>query len=427
MSVATTVVQAVRHPRKVFYGWWMALSGLGTSAYTDGVGFYGFSGFFKAILDEFGWSQAVTAIAPSLQRLESGILAPLNGFLVDRWGARKMLLLGFFSSGLACILLSRIQNLWQYYGVFILFSFGLSAGSFFVTSAALNHWFRRYRGRAIGLMMLGPGLSGLLAGLWVWIIPMFGWRAVLFAAGLGFWVFCMPLALVIRDRPEPYGQEPDGGPGPVAAKTTEKSQAADVNYPLSVILRSRGYWQFVLTSSLMGASWAVLTFAVAALQSFGLAVAAIAFLMVWVTISSIPARLLSGVLADIFDKRLVLAGAITLQLMAVLLVAATTTFWMAFLAFFLLGSSIGGQSPIRLALQAEYWGRSVYGRVSGIQQGISAAPAILAPIFVGWMYDTNDSYRLAFVLVALPLLLAIPLTLTIRPPAVMPVPAGTHR
>lgn len=253
-----------------------------------------------------------------------------------------------------------------------------------------------------------------MAGLWVWIIPTFGWRPVLFAAGLGFWVFCVPLALVIRDRPEPYGQQPDGDALSQDARAAA-SKTPDVTYPLGAVLRSRSYWQYVLASAFLGASWAVLTFGVAALLSFGLSRWVAGVLLVWLTVSSIPARLLSGVLADLFDKRLVLAGAIALQMVAVLLIAGITNVWIAFLAFFLLGSSIGSQSPTRLSLQAEYWGRSIYGRLSGIQQGISAIPAILAPVFVGWMYDLQGSYRLAFILVAMPLLVAIPLTLTIRP------------
>jgi sugar phosphate permease len=422
------VAYAVRHPKKVFYGWWMALAGTGLSAYTDGVGFWGFSNFFAAIVREFGWSQAVAAIGPSLQRLESGITAPITGFMVDRWGPRRVLLLGFTIAGFACILLSQIQNLWQYFGAFIILAFGLSASSFFVTAAAINAWFRRYRGRANGIMLLGPGLSGLLAGLWAWLIPEFGWRTVLFGAGVGFWVIGFPLIMLIRDNPEKYGQEPDGGPAPerpASATGRQRPAMPEASYPLRTVLRSRGYWQYVVSMSLMGASWAVVTFEALVLQGNGLSAWMIAFMFTWQTVSSIPARLVAGTLADYIDKRLVLAAATLMQAMAVVLFPLATTPAVALLAGFLLGSSIGSQSPVRLALQAEYWGRAIFGRVSGIQQGLASLPAIAAPVFIGWMFETTNSYQLAFTVVAATLLLAIPLTLTVsRPKALEPAPAN---
>ena len=417
-QVVMTAWMFARHPRKVFYGWYVTLAGTGLAAYTDGVGFWGFSNFFAAIVHQFGWSQALAGIGPSLQRLESGVTAPLTGLMVDKFGPRKVLIVGYFVSGAGCMMMSQIQNIWQYYGVFIIFAFGLSAGSFIVTAAAINAWFRRFRGRANGLMIVGPGLSGLLAGVWAWIIPEFGWRTVLFAAGVGFWVVGALLIPLIRNRPQDYGMEPDGGEAPEdeTAPSSRAIAVPEASFTLGQVLRSRGYWQYVIASALLGASWSVITFEALVLENNGLSTRFIAFMFAWQTASSIPVRVIAGTIADYVDKRIVLAVAISVQGIAIVLFPLATAPWIALIAGFLLGSAIGSQSSVRLALQAEYWGLTIFGRVSGIQQGLASLPAIVAPIGIGWLYDKTDSYLLGFLIVAGILSISVPLTLTVSRP-----------
>ena len=409
-----------RRRSKVFPGWNIAGAGMVIAFYVDGVGFWGFSGFFREIIREFSWDRTVAAVAPSLQRLQSGVLAPITGMMIDRWGPRHTMMLGFFVSGAGFMLLSRIENLWQYYLSFVLIAFGLSAGSFIVIAAALNNWFVRKRGRAISILILGPGLSGALGGIWILIIPIFGWRDTLLVAGLGFWVVCMPLTyLVMKDKPEPYGYLPDGDePGSEAPAEGAAGGGEAPVLPIRTILRDRGYLQYVGASALNSASFAVVTFAADALDSYGFSnfIAGSIFIFGF-ALPSLPARLAAGWMADNFDKRLIFGGSLALQMAGTLLFAAATVPWMAFVAAAMMGMGIGTNSPARLSLQAEYWGKGVFGRLSGIQMGISSIPAILAPVFVGFMFDTSGSYRLAFALLTVPLTLAVLLALTIpRPP-----------
>ncbi len=417
-KVVMTAWMFARHPSQVFYGWWVTLAGTGLAAYTDGIGFWGFSNFFAAMVRHFGWSQALAGIGPSLQRLESGITAPLTGYLVDRFGPRKVLTVGYFVAGCGCMLMSQVENIWQYYGVFIILAFGLSAGSFIVTAAAINAWFRRFRGRANGIMIVGPGMSGLLAGAWAWIIPEFGWRSVLFGAGVGFWVVGALLIPLIRNKPQDYGMEPDGGEAPVdeTAPSSRATILPEANFTLRDVLTSRGYWQYVTASALLGASWSIITFEALILQENGFSKGFIAFMFAWQTSSSIPIRVIAGTMADYVDKRLVLAVGITVQGIAIVLIPMSTVPWLTILAGFLLGSAIGAQSSVRLALQAEYWGLAIFGRVSGIQQGLASLPAIASPIAIGWLYDQTESYVIGFIVVAAILSMSIPLTLTVTRP-----------
>ncbi len=100
-----------RNPSRVFYGWWVVGASFFISLYTGGVVFFGFTAVFEPIADEFGWSYAQISLAASIQGLEAGLLAPVTGLLVDRWGPRKLIFGGAIISGLGLILLSRITSL----------------------------------------------------------------------------------------------------------------------------------------------------------------------------------------------------------------------------------------------------------------------------------------------------------------------------
>ncbi len=86
--------------------------------------FFGFTAFIEPLIDEFGWSYTQISFAASLRGLEMGIFAPLVGFLVDRFGSRKLIFLGTVIVGLGLILLSFTRSLAMFYGSFLLISFG---------------------------------------------------------------------------------------------------------------------------------------------------------------------------------------------------------------------------------------------------------------------------------------------------------------
>ena len=136
MAVETRSSFGILNPRRVFYGWWIVLSGFLLMLFSTGVGFYGFSAFVNPIADSIaGGSRAIVATAVSIQRAESGILGPIMGFLVDRIGPRKILVAGFIIGGIGFILVSLTQNVVQFYAAYMLLALGLGAGSFPDSSA----------------------------------------------------------------------------------------------------------------------------------------------------------------------------------------------------------------------------------------------------------------------------------------------------
>ena len=194
----------------IFYGWWIVFACFLMAFYVGGALFYAFTAFFDPIVEEFGWSHTQVSIAFSLRGLEMGILAPIMGFLVDRFGSRKLIFSGTFFAGFSLILLGLTNSLGMFYSAFILLALGASGCASTVLMTAAAYWFRRNVGKAMGIVACGFGVGGILIPLIVWLIDLYQWRTALFILGLGMWALGIPLSFVIRHRPEQYGYSPDG-------------------------------------------------------------------------------------------------------------------------------------------------------------------------------------------------------------------------
>ena len=179
--------------------------------FISGTFFYGFTAFFNPIIREFGWSRAATAVALSLQRTESGIIGPWVGFLVDRYGARVVMFIGAVITALGFFALARIHSLLAFYVAIGIIALGMSLGTMVAIIPVVGNWFDRRRSRAMTFFFAGGGLGGVLVPPLVWAIATYGWRDVVDWIGLGTLLIGIPVSLVMRHRPEPYGYLPDGG------------------------------------------------------------------------------------------------------------------------------------------------------------------------------------------------------------------------
>src|SRR3989337_1068898 len=107
---------------RIFYGWWVVTAGGLLTFFASGTFFYGFSTFFKPIVDEFGWSYTATSTAFAIYRLAGGVAAPIVGYLVDRVGPRKMMMFGSVLFGLGFLAMSKADSLLTFYATMILIS-----------------------------------------------------------------------------------------------------------------------------------------------------------------------------------------------------------------------------------------------------------------------------------------------------------------
>lgn len=144
---------------RIFYGWYIVVAALLITLYTGGVAHFGFTAVFEPIQKEFGWSYAQISLASSLRGLEMGLLAPLVGFFVDKWGPRKMVFIGSIFMCLGFLVLSRVDSMGMFYAAFILIATGMSLCAGTVLMTALANWFHKKAGIAMGIVVSGFGLG----------------------------------------------------------------------------------------------------------------------------------------------------------------------------------------------------------------------------------------------------------------------------
>ncbi len=168
--------------------------------------------FFNPMIVEFGWSRTLMSGVYSLSRLEGGIEGPLVGWLIDRFGSRRVMFVGISLAGCGYILLSFVHSPLSLYLIFALtLSLGYDLGYVHSTGATVSKWFIKKRGRAISILTTGNGIGGaIFVPVIAWVILEFGWRKTAIILGVSTLLIPLPLSLLIKSTPEEMGLKPDG-------------------------------------------------------------------------------------------------------------------------------------------------------------------------------------------------------------------------
>ena len=401
--------------KKIFYGWWVVFACFLIAFYVSGTVMFGFTAFFEPIAKEFGWSYTQVSLAASLRGLELGIFAPVIGFFVDRFGARRLLFLGTLSIGFGFILLSLINTLGMFYGAFILIGVGTSACTGTVLAPAVANWFRKDVGKALGVMSCGIGAGGILLPLITSLIDFYQWRTTFVILGLGMLLIGLPLSFLIRHRPEEYGYLPDGTALEEQKGTTHYQ---DKEVDLKTALRTRVFWHLSVAESIrIMTLTALITHIIPYLSSLGISRSRATLVATSIPLLSIIGRLGFGWLGDEFNKYKVMTMLYVLGGLSILTFAYVNTTWLL-VPFMILFPLSWGAPPLRGAILRENFGRLALGSILGILGAVGTVARILGPVLAGWTYDTFGSYQFAWFFFTGTFAIAIILMLTISPPKI---------
>ena len=394
---------------KVFYGNYIVAAAVAIILYTGGIVHFGFTAVFEPLANEFGWSYAKVSLASSLRGFEMGLLAPLIGLLVDRFGPRRLIFLGSIFLAVGFVLLSRISTIAGFYGAFLLIATGMSTCSGTVLLTAVTNWFRRRVGIAIGIVSSGFGLGGLMVPLVTLLIDSIGWRTTMFIVGLGTLVVVLPLAFVIRHKPEQYGYLPDGDDAlpAIDGGTVPPAEDKEFSVPAKQALRGRVFWQIAIASACHAfVIGAVVTHMMPYLSSVGITRSLSSLIAFILPLVSIAGRLGSGWLIERIGSRIVFSSSFVLMIIGSLIFAYVSEGRQWLLIPFVISLSFGWGLSVttRTALLREHFGRANFGTIIGATFGVMMVGNISGSPIAGWVYDTLGSYRaawLAFAAVAL--------------------------
>jgi MFS family permease len=412
--------------RRIFFGWYLVAASVVANTIFSAAFFQGFGVLIIPIEHTFGWDRWVISAAMSLRQLQSSIVSPTVGFLLDRFSARKLIFWSAVISGAGFIGLGFTAGIVSFFLFFVIICLGASGVSHAVTwPVIISRWFRRNRGLAIGLAVMGPIFGTPLVILNTQVEEAYGWRVVLFAYGAIVLIGITLLSMLVRDRPEPYGLRPDGDP-PQESTATERSadpapRRADAGLTLRAVLRTKDFWLF--------ASYLAGTFTINSAiqvhmipyfeQDVGLTAAWAAVVMSVVYITSGVGRIGGGYLLDRIDYRYVLAVVAAMMGFSLLYLQVVTvkSLWATLPFALLFGISLGVLVPMRGAVGAIMFGTRAIGGVLGLLQGGSIAAGVVGPLAMGVIFDLNGNYSAAIWGLVVVGALIVPLSLVMSSPA----------
>jgi sugar phosphate permease len=390
---------------KIFYGWRMAGAACGIQFMLSALLIQSFGAYVAVLSEERGWSKTALSGAAALQSVESAIVGPALGFLIDRFGPQSMIRIGRVVFALGFIALSQIDSLTGFYVCSILLALGASLSGYFPLTVALIQWFERHRARALAIMSLGLALGGLMVPLVAWSMQHFGWRSTAMGSGLLVLLIGLPLATVIRRRPQDHGETVDGLPpdAPHPAGGAEADKPPTFEFTARQALRTRAFWLLA-----MGHAFALLVVTAVNVhaishmkEGLGYSVSQAALVILVMTVGQVAGVGLGALLGDRFDKRYV-AAACMLGHAAGLLLLTYATHALEVGAFALLhGVAWGLRGPFMQAMRADYFGRNAIGTILGLSAALIALGQIAGPLVAGTLADMTGNYRLGFTVLAL--------------------------
>jgi len=387
----------------------MVGAGCGLQVLQAGLLHHAFGGYLAVLQDDRGWNKTELSGAAALQQMESAIIGPALGWIMDRFGPQGLIRLGVVMFGLGFMALSFIDTLLEFYAAFIVIALGSSMCGFFPINVALINWFERWRARALSALSLGLAVGGISVPIVGWSLVHYGWRAPAFGSGVFAIAVGLPLAMVMRRRPEDHGETVDGVPyvSSGSEEAPQESNSGARDFTAREALRTPAFWLLSLGHGFaLLVVGAVNVHAIAHMkESLAYTVSTAALVITLVTLFQIGGVLLGWLIGDRYEKRLIAAACMLMHCLGLLSLtyagtAASSTLWViAFAA--LHGVAWGLRGPFMHAIRADYFGRSAIGMILGLSFMIIVIGQAGGPMIAGMLADITGNYRTGFTVLAL--------------------------
>jgi MFS family permease len=384
----------------------MVGAGCGLQFLQAGLLHHAFGGYLAVLQDDRGWNKTQLSGAAALQQMESAIIGPALGWIMDRFGPQGVVRLGVLVFGGGFILLSQIDSLLGFYGAFIVIALGSSMCGFFPINVALINWFERWRARALSSLSLGLALGGIFVPVVGWSLVHYGWRATALGSGVFAILAGLPLAMVIRRRPEDYGETVDGlvHPSSSSVKPAEGNATPQTrDFTAREALRTPAFWLLSLGHGFaLLVVGAVNVHAIAHMkESLAYTVSAAALVITLLTVFQIAGVVIGWAIGDRYEKRFIAAACMLMHMLGLLsLTYASGAAWVVAFAA-LHGVAWGLRGPFMQAIRADYFGRSAIGMILGLSFMIIVIGQVGGPMIAGILADVTGNYRTGFTVLAL--------------------------
>ena len=431
---------------KLFHGWKMVGAGAALQVLQGGLMQQSYGAYVAVLSDERDWSKTELSGGAALMSLETAIIGPLVGWLVDRFGEGLVIRAGVVLFGLGLVGLGLVDSLAAFYSAIAVCAVGMTLCGYFPVNVAVIHWFERHRARALSAVGLGVGFGGVLVPLVAGVMQAYGWRVTAIISGVLVLAVGLPLSRVFRGRPQQLGEHVDGVPPPGPAATaplgagtaaagtagTAAASAASAaavapsaasappsvgadgsalsadeqamrGFTLHEAMRTRAFWLLAIGhGAALLVVGAVNVHAITHMkEGLGYSVNLASLVIMMMTIAQIGGVLFGIWIGDRFVKRRVAALAMVGHFLGLIMLTYASGFAMLVAFAVLHGAAWGVRGPFMQAMRADYFGRRSIGMILGVSAVVVAIGQVAGPLVAGVFVDLMGDYRLGFTVLAL--------------------------
>ncbi|MDG0865582.1 MFS transporter [Candidatus Lucifugimonas marina] len=376
-------------------GWAIIWASFFTTAFASGASQYGFGMFVESLEQEFGWTRTQINLSLSIG-LISGLLSPIIGWGVDKYGSRTIMTVSLLIVAASFILRAGMTELWQWYALSALLAIGFP-GTLLPVGKLVGVWFPATRGRMMGTAITGNNVFGLIGvPLMSLVIQTEGWRLAYAIIGVGVLAVAVAVWFIVRSAPlSAQASSENSGDDKIEAFTAN-------DYSLQEALKSRKFWLLLTGVTCAGFSYpSFMTQLIPHMQSVGWSSSKSTLVLTVLAGTALASKVSWGLLSERLTARISFVIAILIMASGVVLVtlAGSSIFvWPAIVYF---GAGFGGIGPLMSLVVMETFGLRNFGSIQGVVAMVLATvPVLIGPILAGSLFDLTGSYATSFWIVS---------------------------
>ena len=376
-------------------GWAIVWASFFTTAFVSGGSQYGFGMFVEPLEQEFGWTRTQINLSLSIG-LISGLLSPIVGWGVDKYGSRTIMTVSLMIVGTSFFGRAGMTELWHWYALSAMLAIGFP-GTFLPVGKLVGTWFPATRGRMMGTVLAGNNVFGLVGvPLLTLVIQFQSWRLAYAIIGAGVLIVAVAIWFIVRSAPQSHNaQQSDFDP-------VDSNGFNPGDYSLREALNTRKFWLLLAGVTCAGFSYpSFMTQLIPHMQSVGWGSSQSTLVLTVLAGMALASKISWGLLSERLTARISFVIAISIMSSGVVLVtlAGSSVFvWPAIIFF---GAGFGGIGPLMSLVVMETFGLRNFGSIQGVvAMVLTTVPVLIGPILAGSLFDLTGSYETSFWIVS---------------------------
>ena len=377
-----------------YYGWIIALYGNFIIALSSLTGMHGTGFFLKAFESKYNWSRTLISGASAFARAETALFGPIEGYILDKFGARRVMTIGFVVSAFGFYLLSSTTTVLSLYVSYFFMSFGAAIAGWLPIITLMNSWFDKKKTFAMAMSMNGVHFAGWAAAVLAFSIQTYGIRQTAFVISLIFLCFSPLSYLIVRDKTI---KNPDKKTNNNNKQRKRFSLKINLSPKIKDGLTHRPFWMIAVAH--MSSTTSVVTLGVhlpAHITDIGYSTVQAGYIVMVYSTVALFAQIIGGYLGDRLVKKHVLTGFLLIQSIGLFVLTFFKNMMGIIIFSIFYGIAFGGRNPLFTSIRGDYFDRTVFATLFGLSGLVINIGTVTGPVLTGYLFDTKGDYSIAF-------------------------------